>query len=145
MAPIILVGVFGHDEKVQKPARPEGLPTAHLFGPPPILEGEDADAYNEILDRVFGAVAPTDFIEDIWVRDLVDVTWNMFRLRRLRASFWSHDVSIIAHDRAKSCGMEEAARIEGPLKEEMGRLLDSNSRLSWEERVEQNPRANEEY
>ena len=22
----------------------------HLFGPPPILEGEEADTYNEILD-----------------------------------------------------------------------------------------------
>ncbi len=65
---------------------------AHLFGPPPILEGEDAKAYDEILDRVFGAVGPTDFIEEIWVRDLADVTWAMFRWRRILAALISEQV-----------------------------------------------------
>ena len=40
-----------------------------LFGPPPILDGEDPNAYNEILDRVFNAVGPTDFIDEILVHD----------------------------------------------------------------------------
>ena len=43
-----------------QPAR-KAFRRPHLFGPPPILEGEEADAYNEILDRVFDAIAPTDF------------------------------------------------------------------------------------
>ena len=67
-----------------QPAR-KAFRRPHLFGPPPILEGEEADAYNEILDRVFDAIAPTDFLEEIWVRDLVDVTWTMIRWRRLLA------------------------------------------------------------
>jgi len=117
----------------------------HLFGPPPILEGEDARAYHEILDRVFGAVGPTDFIEEIWVRDLVDVTWSLFRLRRLQATFWSDKVSHIADDRASSRATAEAELVKGPIKEEMDRLLDTDSGLSWETLVEQNPRANEKF
>jgi hypothetical protein len=27
---------------------------------------------------VFGAVGQSDFVEEIWVHDLVDVTWTMF-------------------------------------------------------------------
>ena len=118
---------------------------SHLFGPPPILEGEDAKAYDEILDRVFGAVGPTDFLEEIWVRDLVDVGWSMFRLRRLQATFWSKKVSDFADGRAASRAAREASLVEGAIKEEMDRLLDTDSELSWETLVEQNPRANKKY
>jgi hypothetical protein len=55
-----------------------------LFGPPPLLEGEDAAAYDELLLRVSTAVKPVDILEDIWVRDIVDLTWEVFRLRRLK-------------------------------------------------------------
>jgi hypothetical protein len=34
----------------------------NLFGPPPLLEGEDPAAYDELAARVFSAVQPTDFI-----------------------------------------------------------------------------------
>jgi hypothetical protein len=32
-------------------------------------------------------VKPSDIFEEIWVRDIVDLTWEVFRLRRLKASF----------------------------------------------------------
>ena len=117
----------------------------HLFGPPPILEGEDAGAYYEIHDRMFGAVAPTDFIEEIWVRDLVDATWAMSRLRRLLATFWTAEVSDDADCQAASRAIAEAKLMEGAEKEEMNRLLDTKSGVSWESLVEQNPRANEKF
>ena len=60
-------------KKSKRQSASKGFRRPDLFGPPPILEGEDPKAYDEILDRVFGAVGPTDFIEEIWVRDLVDV------------------------------------------------------------------------
>jgi hypothetical protein len=65
------------------PNRGEEIP---LFGPPPLFEGEDAKAYDELLMRISSAVKPVDILEDIWVRDLVDLTWDAFRLRRLKAS-----------------------------------------------------------
>jgi hypothetical protein len=56
-----------------------------VFGPPPLLGGEDAAAYNELLVRVSAAVKPTDIVEEIWVRDIVDLAWEVFRLRRIKA------------------------------------------------------------
>ena len=117
----------------------------HLFGPPPILEGEDARAYNEMLDRVFRAIAPTDFIEEIWARDLVDVTWEMFRYRRLLAALMSDEVWEDVNHKACSRAEAETELMEGTEKEEMDKLLDSNSGLSWETRVAQNPRTNEKF
>ena len=37
-----------------------------LFGPPPLIEGEDAAAYDELLVRTSAAVKPADILEDIW-------------------------------------------------------------------------------
>jgi len=56
------------------------------FGPPPLLEGEDTAAYDELLVRLSGTVKPADIFEEIWVRDIVDLVWEAFRLRRLKAN-----------------------------------------------------------
>ena len=36
--------------------------------------------------RVCQALRPSDIIEQIWIRDVVDLVWEVFRLRRLRAN-----------------------------------------------------------
>jgi hypothetical protein len=54
-----------------------------IFGPAPIL-GEDAKAYDELLTGVSTAVGPVDMIEQIFVRDVVDNSWDIIRWRRLR-------------------------------------------------------------
>ena len=41
------------------------------FGPPPLLEGEDSAAYDEILASVSAAVKPAEILMEIWVRDVV--------------------------------------------------------------------------
>jgi hypothetical protein len=53
-----------------------------LFGPPPILEGEDAAAYDELVTRMIEDVKPRDIIEKILIRDIVDLQWQIIRLRR---------------------------------------------------------------
>jgi hypothetical protein len=50
-----------------------------LFGSPPLLEGEDSAAYDDLLARVSGAVKPADVLEEIWVCDIVDLVWETFR------------------------------------------------------------------
>jgi hypothetical protein len=65
---------------------PERAGRLALFGPPPLLEGEDAAAYDELLVRISGAVKPTDIFEEIWIREIVDLVWGAFRLRRLKAN-----------------------------------------------------------
>jgi hypothetical protein len=57
-----------------------------LFGPPPLLAGEDSKAYDDLLAQVSGAVKPADIIEEIFVHDIVDLTWEVFRWRRLETS-----------------------------------------------------------
>ena len=46
-------------------------PRSRLFDPPPILEGEDAAAYDQFLDRICAAVKPVDIIDGIFVSDVV--------------------------------------------------------------------------
>src|SRR5262249_52682859 len=55
-------------------------------GPPPLLDGEDTAAYDELLARISGAVNPGDIFEEKWVRDLLDLEGEGRRYRRLKAS-----------------------------------------------------------
>ena len=65
---------------------PEQARRLALFGPPPLLEGEDTASYDELLVRISGAVKPAEIFEEIWIRDIVDLVWEAFRLRRLKAN-----------------------------------------------------------
>jgi hypothetical protein len=49
-----------------------------------LLENEDAAAYDEVFARISAVVKPADFLEEIWVRDVVALVWEAFRLRRLK-------------------------------------------------------------
>src|SRR5712692_4619303 len=60
--------------------------TLAFLGPPPLVEGEQATAYDELLARISGALKPADILEEIWIRDVVDLVWDVFRLRRLKAN-----------------------------------------------------------
>src|SRR5262249_54426108 len=62
----------------------KSLNRVSIFGPAPILEGENAAAYDELFAQVSSAVKSSDIIEEIWVRDVVDLTWEIFRGRRLK-------------------------------------------------------------
>jgi hypothetical protein len=55
-----------------------------IFGLPPLFEGEDAKAYDELLSQISTVVKPDDVIYDFLVRDVIDLTWDVFRLRRLK-------------------------------------------------------------
>ena len=55
-----------------------------LLGPPPLLDGEDAGAYDALYGHIRTAVAPRDVLEEIWARDVVDNVWETLRLRRLK-------------------------------------------------------------
>jgi hypothetical protein len=57
-----------------------------LFGPPPILEGEDAAAYDELVGRICAAVKPVDVIDEIFMADVAASEWEVLRWRRLKLS-----------------------------------------------------------
>jgi hypothetical protein len=71
-----------------------------LFGPPPVLPGENPKDYEEILNRITDTIGPRDFIEEIWCRDLANVAWNLLRLRQIKAAYLAEKVSEAANMKA---------------------------------------------
>ena len=57
-----------------------------LFGSPPILEGEDAAAYDELFGRVCAAIKPVDVIDEMFMADVVASEWEFLRWSRLKLS-----------------------------------------------------------
>jgi hypothetical protein len=63
----------------------ELLKKSSLFGPSPLTEGEDARQYDELQTRFSATIKPKDFLEEMWTRDVVDLTWDILRMRRIKA------------------------------------------------------------
>jgi hypothetical protein len=102
-------------------AAPEPAARLDIFGPAPLIEGEDAAAYAELLVRISAAVKPADILEDIWVREIVDLVWSAFRLRRFKTSpiSWVNDILASAGKstngivvRSLSVNLDHVERIE---------------------------------
>jgi hypothetical protein len=80
-----------------------------LSEPARLIADENPAAYEDMLTRMSDAVKPADFVEQILVRDAVDLTWEIFRLRRLKtvllASSATHGLSAVL---GSSFGMDSA-------------------------------------
>jgi hypothetical protein len=59
----------------------------------PLLPGESAQDYQNLTDRLSADVRPKDTIEELFLRDVIDLTWEVMRLRRLRDAFLAANVS----------------------------------------------------
>lgn len=59
-------------------------PLIPFFGPHPLLSGEYASGYGQLLERVLPAVKPADIVEELWTHDFVTAAWEVLRLQRLR-------------------------------------------------------------
>ena len=116
-----------------------------LLGPPPILDGEDLNAYNEILDRVFNAVGATDFIDEILAHDISDAAWSKIRWRRVLAAFVNDQVQKWVDDEAFCLASAQAKLLGGPEKENMDGLLEAGLELSAEERAAKYPHAHKKF
>jgi hypothetical protein len=57
-----------------------------LFAKRPLILGEDEAAYDALMSTFTGALKPTDIIEELLVKDIVDLTWNIERFERLKDS-----------------------------------------------------------
>jgi hypothetical protein len=71
---------------------PSGAPQQQALacaGPAPLLAGERTAGYDDLLARVTETLKPADVIEEIWVRDIVDLSWEVFRLRRIKVELMS--------------------------------------------------------
>jgi hypothetical protein len=72
--------------EIAAPSVPERTQRLALFGPPPVIEGEDAATYDQLLARFCATVKPVDVIYEMYTADFVSLEWEVLRYRRLK---WS--------------------------------------------------------
>ena len=78
-----------NEEATPKKSTPAPVRPLSLFGPPLLLEGEDAAAYDELVARMCAAVNPVDVLEEMFVADIVFLQWQILRYHRLQLSLIS--------------------------------------------------------
>jgi len=57
------------------------------------VAGEHRPDYEALLARIRATLAPADTLEEIWIRDVVDLVWETFRLRRIKAAIMTSGTS----------------------------------------------------
>ena len=55
-------------------AASQPLATAPLLGGAPLIRGENVRSYDELLERICATLQPRDSLEEIWIREIVDLT-----------------------------------------------------------------------
>ena len=58
-----------------------------MWGPPPLLPGEDPLIYEAFRSRIRNAVKPRDFIEEMYTREILYQSWVARGLRLHRAAY----------------------------------------------------------
>jgi hypothetical protein len=66
---------------VDSPAA-NGLDRVIAIAPAPLLPGEEEADYAEVAVRLVSAAKPRDAVEEFLIRDAIDLTWEILRLRR---------------------------------------------------------------
>jgi hypothetical protein len=54
-----------------------------VLGPPALFDGEDGEAYDKLHLEIFSYLKPADILDEIYARDVVDLTWEICRNRRV--------------------------------------------------------------
>jgi hypothetical protein len=54
-----------------------------LFGPPPLMRGEDLARYNRLYAAVEHQIQPKDFFDRCLVRELTDKHWEQQRCKMI--------------------------------------------------------------
>ncbi|MDV7341636.1 hypothetical protein RYZ26_18695 [Terasakiella sp. A23] len=57
--------------------------------PAPLIEGEDIEEFEEFQQACFSAIGPKDVIEEVWLGDFVNYTWEAKRLREIKVGLMS--------------------------------------------------------
>jgi hypothetical protein len=65
--------------------------SVRFFGPPPLIAGENRAQYEAMRDQISAAVGPRNFLEEMWVNDVVILSWETLPLRRLKVNLLNED------------------------------------------------------
>ena len=58
-----------------------------------LLPGEFIDGYQELQKKIMSGVVPLDVFEEMWTGELVDLSWDIFRLRQLKANLLKMEIA----------------------------------------------------
>ena len=72
-------------DKQQQDGSVEITELDELLGPPPLLPNESLVDYEALKVRLRAKIVPRDVLEEIWLRDILDLQWEVLRMRRLKA------------------------------------------------------------
>ena len=118
-----------------------------ILGRAPVLDAESETSYWELHEHMFGALEPADIVDEIQVRDAVDVAWNIKRLRHTLSTILSAKITAAITRKASSL-VEAGPELNSGTEEqrqEMAKLLNPNSPFTWQARKARYPRAAARY
>jgi hypothetical protein len=69
---------------VARAAEPDLLDRVVAIAPAPLLPGENDTDYANLAKCIVTAAKPKDIIEEVLTRDVIDLSWEILRLRRLK-------------------------------------------------------------
>ena len=82
-----------------------------LLGDPPLLRKEDRKQYIALLLEIARVVQPQDFVERLYVHDVTYLTWEIMRLRGIKAAILDFSHSPESAERlSKLAGLTKRAR-----------------------------------
>jgi len=71
----------------------DALDRVVTIAPAPLLPGEKQADYSDVAVRVVRAANPRDAIEEFLVRDVIDLSWEVLRLRRAKSGMLKASIS----------------------------------------------------
>jgi hypothetical protein len=78
----------------------------------PLLPGEKEADYAKLGARVVSAAKPRDTIEELLIRDVIDLSWEIARLRRIKAGILKASMSDGVREVLNNLGHGEGQRYE---------------------------------
>lgn len=109
----------------------------HLLSPSISLNEDEADAYRQLSDRIFKLFNPKDPLEEMWVQDVVDHSWEVRRLRNIKQklveSALYRGLEVVLMPLA---GLIEAPRLARGWQEKDPQMVDSVEILLKDSRVD---------
>ena len=82
-----------------------------LLGPPPLLPHESLVDYEGLKARLRAKIVPQGVLEEIWLRDILDLQWEVLRMRRLKARLLANSspsgLESLLHRRVKYSDIEK--------------------------------------
>ena len=69
-----------------------------LWGTPELLYGEEAGAYKALWLDVARDIEPSDVIEWLWINDILELTWEIRRLRRFKTQLMQRNFEVGIND-----------------------------------------------